>query len=290
MKKIIIINLIFLAAMCGNVLAQNHELSASLGGGFSTLSYKLSPGGTRNGGGGIDFGVGYTFFRDLKQVAETGTIRSDQWGIHSALGFSLYNAVANVDGETIITSGLLDNDTHLPIAYRTFNMHTTLANYKEKQSMMLLNIPVMGVLHLKQYYAMAGFKFGIPVGGKYKYERATLTNAAEYPETENWARMQEFMGLGVFQKDAKEKMKYGVSTMLSLEGGMIWTVLKDMTLYVGAYFDYGLNNIAKKFDDKLLNYDAAKPADFTTNSVLSVYTQKVNVVSVGVKVRLAMNL
>jgi len=288
MKKTSII--VLLAAICGNVLAQYHEISASFGGGFSTLGYKLSPAGTRNGGGGIDFGAGYTFFRALEQVAETGTIRRDQWGIHSGIGFSMHNAAANVDGQTITTSGLIDNDTHLPIAYRTFDMHTTLANYKEKQSLMLLNIPVMGVLHYRQYYAMAGFKFGIPVSGKYRYQQATITNEAEYPEMENWAKMQEFMGLGVFQKDAKEKMKYGVSTMLSLEGGMIWTVLKDMTLYVGAYFDYGLNNIAKKFDDKLLNYDAAKPADFTTNSVLSVYTQKVNVVSVGVKVRLAMNL
>ena len=147
-----------------------HEYSVYASGGFSALRYQLSL-GERSGGGGGDFGLGYTYFRTKERVTGTGKIFQEYWGIHTGLGFGLYNAKASVDNQETIQKGLRDNDGPGDL----FDLYTTLSGYKETQRTVFLNIPVMAQFHLDQYYVMGGFKFGIPLSGKYTSKNATLT-------------------------------------------------------------------------------------------------------------------
>jgi len=85
--------------------------------------------------------------------------------------------------------------------------------------------------------------------------------------------------------------------MLALEAGMKWNIADNLSLYTGAFFDYGLNNVVKGGKQAFINYTAKDAENFTTNSVLSSYTDnsksstftnKANMMAVGIKVRLAL--
>jgi hypothetical protein len=252
----------------------SHEFLISSGGGLSTLNYKL-PTGKKNIGFGGEAGLGYT------------CLFTKMVGIHFGADIAFYNSNANLNGVKIITNNLVDNEGD------GFNMHTTLGNYKESQSAMFVNIPVMfqfqaGKTH--KFYAMAGAKVGIPISGKYKVSGGTLTNEAYYPEYDNWLTNQEFAGYGTFSnRNSTGKLKLGISAAISVELGGKWRLGDKIALYTGAFFDYGLNNIAKKENQSFINYAASEQVSFTTNSALPSLTSKMNIMAVGIKVRLALH-
>jgi len=261
-----------------------HEFSAYTGFGLSPLRYQLSQ-GDRSGGFGGDFGVGYTWYRTNVRITGTGKVFNERWGIFSGLGLGLYGAKAKLDDEKKVTENLKDSENDI------FDLPTTLSGYKETQRAIYLNIPVMAQFQLERYYVLGGLKFGIPLGGKYKSKDATLTNVAYYPEYENYLYGPKTQGLGTFDhQNSDGKLKYGVVLMLSLEGGVNWRINRNFSLYSGLYFDFGLNNVSKNKQKQFVEFDY-KTADvnsrFTTNSVMSVFTDKVNIMAVGVKARLA---
>ena len=292
MKKLII-TIALICAASGFLSAQAiHEFSAYAAGGLSTLRYQLSS-GNGSGGFGGEFGAGYTYLQIRDGAVATGTVNHQSWGIHAGIGLGLYNAKAKLNNVKIVTANLNDGD----VKFSNFDLHTTLSGYNENQTAMFLNIPVMAQFNISQFYVMGGIKAGIPLNGKYKSKDATLTNRAYYPELDNWAETQEFRGLGTFRgKNYDGNIDLGVSVMLSLEAGMSWSINDNLFLYSGAYFDYGLNNVAKGDNMKFINYSASNPENFTANSVLSSYaddskstafTDKVNTMAVGIKVRVA---
>jgi len=290
MKKIIII--LFAAMSSLYVSAQAiHEFSIYGSGGFSTLSYQLSQ-GDKSGGVGGDFGVGYTFFLSKERVTETGKILRQNWGIHTGLGIGLYNAKAKLNNVETITEKLDDGEA----IYSEFDLYTTLSGYNETQKAVFLNIPVMACFQMEQIYFMGGLKFGIPIGGKYESKDATLTNKAYYKDLDVWLDSPKFAGYGKFTNSSDGKLKQDVTIMLSLETGWNWYINDHFSLYTGLYFDLGLNNVYKNNKNSFINFDMKNPKDFTTNSVLSsyqddkvlsVFSEKVKVMAIGVKVRLA---
>jgi len=231
-------------------------------------------------------------------AVETGTVTHQSWGIHVGLGLGLYNAKAKLNNakEEIVTANLRDPDGD------RFNLFTTLSGYEETQTAMFLNIPVMAQFNINSIYVMGGIKTGIPLNGKYKSNVVNLSNKAQYIGLGNvTATAPEFVGFGEF-KDQKYDgdIDLGVNVALALEAGMNWSIGDNLLLYGGIYFDYGLNNISKDEKLKFIDYSAgtsSKPeSSFIANSVLSSYandrtsiafTDKVNTMAVGIKLRLA---
>jgi len=286
MKKLIIIIILITAAGSLHVLAQRsvHEFSAYGGGGLSTLNYQLSSGGKNVGMGG-DFGLGYTWCQSRERVTATGAIFRENWGIYTGVGLGMYNAKAKLDAQETLTKNLTDNEGD------QFEMLTSFEKYTEKQSAMFLNIPVMGQFQIRQYYVMGGVKLAIPVNPKYSSKNATLNNKAHYILYDNWAETPEFQGYGPFKrKNFDGSLDLGTTLMLALEGGMKWRLTGDLSLFTGVYFDYGLGNSFKGGNKSFIKYDSDKPADFKANSVLYVYTEKVNIMAAGIKLRLSFEM
>ena len=265
-----------------------HELSVSAGGGLSSLLYSPAKGSSNLGAGG-EFGVGYTFFSGKTQAALTGTVVRAQWGIHTGVGLGLYGAKANIDKETTVQKDIPDSDNG-----DLFDLHTTLSGYEETQRAMFLNVPVMALYDMKTCYFMAGLKFGVPLSGKFKPKEATFFNEAEYKQYENWLNDQEFAGLGTFRRKSPDgAVDLGITVMLALEAGYKWRISNQMALYAGVYFDYGLNNSLKSNSTPFVNYNYTvenPTGGFSTNSVMSSFVEKTNIITAGVKLRLAMNL
>jgi len=274
MKKQIIILLTALSSF--SAVAQSiHEFSIYAGGGLSTLNYSLQEGNRSNGLGG-DFGVGYAYFF------------SEHWGVNTGLGLALYNAKATFNnGTTIITPTLQDNEGDI------FDMHTTLNGYEEKQNTTFLNIPVMlqyQTGNTNKFYAQGGVKVSIPLSGSYETNSNSITNKGYYPEYDNWATTQKFMGFGIFlDKKSENDLDLKVLFMLSAEAGMKWAIGEKLSLYTGLYFDYGLNDIVAH-DKPFVNYSVADPENFSTNSSLESLTDKVSNMAIGVKVKLAVGM
>jgi len=275
-----------------------HEVSVDAGIGSSTLLYKLSQ-GVRSGGFGGDFGLGYTIFSARERVTGTGKVFRELWGIHTGLGIGLYNASADLNKISTVAKGLDDGDIYvIDPKYKKFDLHTTLNSYTEIQKTVFLNIPVMALFQIEQIYVMGGLKFGIPVSGKYSSKNATLTNTGYYTELDNSAKDQEFAGYGTFKgKDFEGNLKRNAAVILAFEAGYKWFIADNLSVYTGLYFDCGLNNVIKSSPEKFINYNNQKPKDFTTNSVLSSYTDsgksitftdKTKIMAVGIKLRFAM--
>lgn len=285
MKKFIVINMI-LAAMCSQyVTAQQaqHEFSAVGGLGLGTLRYNLSM-GDRNGRLGGDIGFGYTYFRGNEKVTGTGRIVTEDWGLHTGIEFGFYNAKSTVSGN-IVTKELKDSEDD------QFDMVSALEKYKETQLMALLNIPMMAQFAFDRYYVLGGLKLGIPLASRHKAKNTEVNNKGWYEKYENWMDQElQSQGFGTFVRDTKGKLKYGVSAMLSLEGGVKIRLRRKLSIYSGVYFDYGLNNIAKNNKDVFINFNSKDPEHFKINSVLTANTDKVKVMAFGVKVRVAMVL
>jgi len=268
MKKIILI--IFTAISCIGVPAQvSHEVSIHGGGGLSTLYYKL-PDGTRLAGGGGEFGIGYTCFFN-KYI-----------GVHLGADIAFYNAKAKLDGLKVVSSNLTDNEGDI------FDMHTTLSKYSETQKSMFLNIPIMAHIQTKRFYALGGVKMGIPLQCNHNASDVTIDNKGYYPEYNNWITDVEFQGYGTFSNiNSSEKLPFKIAASLAFETGIKYNFGKNFALFVGIYFDYGLNNIVKKGDHPFINYNTNAPANFTTNSAIPSLVERINPMALGVKVRFA---
>ncbi len=286
-------------AFCLSVGAQDiskHEVSVYGGGGLSTLDYKVRLGHKSRGAGG-EFGVGYSY--KLSNVVRVNT------GVELALyagKLRQYNFNYN-------QTGVIDNYGTNPSGYE-YEYYSSVKNYEEKNTSMFVNIPVMAQFSLLEdkVYLAGGIKIGIPVSGKAKSTTNKFVNNAYFPELDNWADNQEFMSLGTFQNGSYEsdydlKMAY----ILSLEAGYKWKLNEGMSLYTGAYFDYGLNNIQDNSGKSFVNLNKnANGVDFTTESMLNSnymlgdkdlgdvrnesFTRKIKVMALGVKVRLGVNL
>ena len=260
-----------------------HEFSIYGGGGLSTLRYSLSLGDRSGGGLGTDFGMGYTVFVEKDWLTKAEKIYNEKWGFHTGIEFASYNAKARINDAKITTKDLVDSDGD------AFDLYTELSGYSENQKVILMNIPVMAVFQIQKFYVMGGFKLGIPPVHKYRSKNIVFVNEANYDQWYNWAKTQTFAGYGTFSdKSSKGNFKLGMSVIFAFEAGMNWRIGEKFSIYTGAYFDYGLNNIAKDKSLPFIQYNFRNPENFSTNSVLSSYTDKIKVMAAGIKVRFAM--
>ena len=73
--------------------------------------------------------------------------------------------------------------------------------------------------------------------------------------------------------------------MLALEAGIKWRTNYNRSLYTGIYFDYGLNIAVNENRTPFHNYVAIE--QLTPFPILE-FPEKVHIISVGIKLRLAL--
>jgi hypothetical protein len=257
-----------------------HELSIYGLGGYSRLSYTLGENGSKSGSMGGGAGLGYTFSIN------------PSFGISTGVEMSVYGSEAsfgNVSGEYEEETG----ERQLRFSY-------SLNNYEEKQSLTLFSVPVMlqyglplGIGGSMKFYASGGFKFGFPVSATADIMPGTATTlgyfAHEYITYVNL--LQHGFVSNATLPATKKVIDLGFSAALALETGFRFTLTDKIGLYTGLYFDYGLNSIQKTNNRHLLEYDRSNETVFKYSSVLNTgLTDKVNLLSTGLKVRISLNL
>ena len=290
MKKfIIIISLSFL----GISASGQHEFSVHGCGGLSTLGYNPAAGNQHNGFGG-HFGLGYGYFFTPK------------WSLLTGAEFALYNSKFKLP-DLSTESPAHDNYHGID-----FNFRSTVKDYEEKQRGGFLQIPLMARYTSGIFYVAGGGKIGFPLSGKTSGKTGSIKNEGEYPneppsyaEEELW-----FRGFGTFpnkdypNRNYDNSLDFNIAFLLSLETGFKFALTEKMSLYTGAYLDYGLNSIYKSSSasEAFVAYrnpsgDDSRNAGFDLNSVFCSqyaqdgashkFTDKVSPMAVGIKLRLA---
>ncbi|MDR0824009.1 MAG: outer membrane beta-barrel protein [Prevotella sp.] len=295
MKNIILKNsatLFVLLISISTAFSQNskHEVSMYVGGGLSTLTYETEVGKRDNVAGG-NLGIGYTYFF------------IENFGLNTGVELALYKANAKVNQFNNVTQALVDHtDGEL------YDFYSLVKNYEEKQNATYIYIPlILQFQHggKNKLYVQAGAKIGIPVAGKAKSSAAEMINKGFFYDTANWGETQEFRGFGAFANYSSEQdVDFKVAYSLSAELGMKWKLNDKLSLYTGAYVDYGLNDIVKGERNKSFTEitETSEAVVIRNNSILNSsigygsntltqkLTDKVTPISIGFKVRLALGL
>jgi hypothetical protein len=237
--------------------------------------------GASSSGSAGDLGIGFTGFI------------TPYVGLHVGLGVGLNNVNVKVDSLKTYTHEWEDRESG-----EKGDLYTNLSDYSEKHRTFSLSIPFMLQMQTIEsasswrsrsnfqhgFYAKAGLKLNILLSNTYESEVVTGYNAAYFPDLDNWAATQTFVGLGKF-KGNKAKGDFGfVRAMLACEMGMKWRIANDMFVYTGIYLDYGLNDPAKNNRQPTNNYISEESL---RDLALLEYAERAHLMTIGFKISLA---
>ncbi|MDR2026196.1 MAG: hypothetical protein LBQ01_01390, partial [Prevotellaceae bacterium] len=175
----------------------------------------------------------------------------------------------------------------------------SLKDFRETQNVTVFSVPVTARYSLPLghgstgFYASGGFKFGFPVTAKADISPGTaMTSGYYYHEGVGYVNLPQHGFLNnVKLPDVSADTDLGFSAALTLETGLRFTLTGKIDLYTGLYFDYGLNSIQRTDSRHLLEYDASNESAFRYSSVLNTaLTDKINLLNVGLKVRISLKL
>lgn len=287
LKKIITIGFFILPMMLIHSQSR-HEISVSTAGElFSTGYYSNNRESENKSGEALGFGLGYNY-RITKK-----------WSIGSGVEIRTLRSEYGMDN---ISDSYTTNDGE-----DDFIFHTTIKEYKENQNVSYLNIPLVMMFEQpmskkRAFFASTGLKFGIPVIEKVDIN-ASFDNYGYYPKWENPIKDNPyFMGFGEFKSENKKgNLELQTLYSLSVESGIKWILGNKLNLYSGIYCDYGLNNIQKVSNKRIIQYNQRQPSDYIHNSAvnssylsedgsLKTFIDKSRIMVLGIKIKMAFNL
>jgi len=242
-----------------------HYLHFNVGGGFNNLSYDLQN-GTQQGQFGYTANAAYSYFF------------TPQWGFQSGLGVQSYKAKS--------TLNLLTNTPATDTDGDAYQLGTDYANWKEQQKALFLEIPLVGqyrhtIGNKFRMLASAGAKISIPLQTRYKTTDGQIVTTGYYPQ---WNVVlsdlpQHGFGTNTSTYEGNYTLKTAYMAVADLGGLIKLSDKKD--LYVGGYFNYGLNNVLTP-DSKPVSEQNG-----TYNGVLaSDLVSKVRPIAFGIKIGL----
>jgi hypothetical protein len=253
------------------------EISLYAGSGLSGFGYEHLHGKRSPGFGGL-FGIGYTWFV------------SGRWGIATGVEASLYREDYIPDNPGVSMTDVSDvNDSKLGF----FRFECRYASYSEKQSALLLQIPVMAQFQTGRVFASAGLKFGIPISAKYEASYSELTtrgtrDGVDFPIDKD----KGFYNFGEMSY-TKDFNKTSFHVAGTLEAGGQWFLGKRTNLYAGFWCDVSMNNfgvdLVSNQKENILEYDSNVPGCLNYYSILDT-NKRVSAWIFGLKVKLSFSL
>jgi hypothetical protein len=234
--------------------------------GMSGLKYKPE-GGSQSVGIGFGGGLGYSY------------TMSPSWKIGTALELALYNNTASF--ETL--SEQYEHGTGEDKSLFSYS----LKDYEESQKVTMFSIPITLQYQTGgdiKFCLSGGVKFGLPVSAQANINPGTVNASGEYEhEDQTYTNLpQHGYPEGTKLPAVKSDIDLGFSAAATLEAGVL-----IRKFYVGAYLDYGLNNMQKTKDKHPLEYQESGSSMFTYNSILNTgLTDEINIYSFGLKLKI----
>lgn len=245
-------------------------IDLNVGGGFHNLSYTLQN-GTEKGQFGYTLNAGYSYFF------------TPEWGLHTGLGLQSFNSLSTLNFLSS-TPNTLDADGVL------YTFKANYLNWQEKQQVLFVDLPLeiqykhsignkIGLL------AGLGGKISMPIMGNYKAAGGEFVTTGFYPQYNVELSGMPQHGFSTFTNGFSGNLSVKPSYMAIADIGGLYKLSEGLDLYVGAYVNYGLNNILKA-DSKLIY----QPDGLYNGLFASNQTNSVTPISIGLKVGLSLSL
>lgn len=269
MKKqlILFISLVF------TILSQAQEtgnyLHFNIGSGQHNLSYTLKD-GTQTAQSGYTANLVFSHFFTTSIGFQTG------------IGVQTYNALSTLNLTEETPS--IDSDGDIYIHKSNFK------NWQESQQVLFVEVPLTGQFKHKfnekiGLLVTAGAKISIPVDATYITTGGEIVTTGYYPQYNIELADLPQHGFTTINQSYSGKCSFKPAYMAIAELGGTYKISENIDLYIGGYFNYGLNNILNP-DIKMLYQ-----IDGTYNGVLGTYqTASVKPFSIGAKLGLYLKL
>jgi hypothetical protein len=231
----------------------------------------------------IGGGVGYTFFFHR------------HWGIATGAEVAFFHAN---EYRSEISESTLETYSYGGVTEPMY-FNSTLKSYQETQRATYIHVPLMLQFQTAgrhKFYVAAGAKAGLALSGKYETTVANLETSGYFPESDQTFTNMPSRGFTTVQKPSwTGTIDFGLNVSAAAEVGARWAMGKQMALYTGVYLDYGLLDVAPEKAAGLVSRQSDTPSKFIYTNVLAAYNpltgaayvDKVNLFSVGIKMRLA---
>lgn len=278
MKTKRIFSIIVAASIALTAVAQqsthDNYIGVSFGGGLNTMLYKPAN-GTQSLGGGIEAGLFYGRF--FNKTVGLGVGLQYTWANASAL--YNYNEVS---------TGL----THPNNPNTLYNLNTTYADWKERQTVGVLSIPVevlfrKGLSDRWAFIGGVGLSIDFPIHGSYAPLGGTYMTTGVFPKLGSYtvSNLPEH-GFDTYTTTQGGKInnlaKVGASAIADL--GFRCAFNDNWGMYMGVYFGYGFTNLlAEAKTNPMVIINEQQQIDYA-GTFASDETAKANLLRCGVKV------
>lgn len=262
MKKQIILGLSILISGILHSQEKESYFHINVGGGLTNLSYNLLE-GTQKGQLGYALNGAYSYYL------------TPQWGIQAGVGLQSYSSQSTQT--YMLSNSDVDTDGE------TYEYRSYFNNWQEKQQALFLDIPLE--LQYKRTFgkklgivAAAGAKISIPIRASYKTSGGELTTAGYYSQWNielNNMPQHGFSTFTNFNGNLSLKPAYfGIADV-----GGLYKLSEKVNLYIGGYFNYGLNNLITPSTKQMYQPDGVYNGVLTSSQTLEVQP-----ISAGIKV------
>jgi hypothetical protein len=246
-------------------------------------------------------GAGLSYRLEDGTVSDISTI-----GFAANIAFNVNSNIGIVSGLEIVNYGgkATGNFTE---TYSTYDANGdmldftySLKDYREQQRLMLLSVPLMvrfstpafSDVNIK-YFVACGFKIGIPV-----VQRATITPGSvtttgyfhrELALYEDFPEQGFVNGLTGITRQSSMDFRLGVAA--ALETGLIFMSSENISAGASIYCDIGLNNILKRDNRHIVEYQRFTPGQLRFNSIMKTkHVSSVETLSIGLKLSIYFSL
>lgn len=269
MKILLFINLLLLGTGALQAQEKSQAIYFDLGSGFHNLKYDLQN-GKHESNMGYTYNFGYKYFF------------TKNWGLGAGLGLESFHSKSILNYQTSNSS--VDTDGEL------FEFRTVFKDWQEKQSILLLDIPV-SLLFQKQmnnklkFQISFGPKVSFAIQSSYKTVGGTIeTTGYYYQYNVVLYNMPQHNFTTLSDSQTNDTRLNPVLSASSNLGGL-YKLNKNMDIFAGVYFDYGLTNMVDAQNKFLYQEDGVYNGVFSSD-----LTNKVKQFTLGLKVGINWNL
>lgn len=239
------------------------NLLVTVGGGQHQLMYKLTN-GDKKGEVGYNANARYSIFFNSK------------WGATAGLGVSTYKSSVTLNVKSATPSIDSDGDN--------YELRTSYNQWKEKHSVVTFDIP-LGISYrsalskkITMSYTLGG-NLQIPIKTRYKANEGTITTSGYYSKWNVELFNIPEQGFSTYNEQPSGNFSLRPSVGLFADlGGNYW-LCEKLSIYLGGYATYGLNNMLKTDGQTILS----KNGDYQS-MLKSQWASKINILAVGVKI------
>lgn len=244
-----------LLGWAGGIHAENTQINISLGGGLHPIQYE-SKVGTTTSGGGVMFQCQYQHFFN-------GPI-----GVGVGLGVDYHNAATEIN-ETF------ESEIDDPSVGGVYTLRTIFDDWKEKQSLLLAELPVglYGKVKMGRTANLilgAGVKVGLPVIKSYKMTKGTIETRAYFGgKLDTEVRDLPHHGLYVDDEQRRGDIATNrICTSVFADMMFCFKINEASWFHCGFYFSRGVTDIAAHHESmEGNNYHGILNSDLTDKCV-----------------------